>query len=115
MSDECLFCKIIKSEIPANIVDQTEYALAFRDINPQSPTHVLIIPKKHIGSTRDLNEQNVHYLSKIILLAQKVAVEENIIKDGYRWVINTGNDGGQTVNHLHLHLMGGRSMSWPPG
>ena len=115
MSAECLFCKIIKGEIPVNIVDQTEHVLAFLDINPQSPTHVLIIPKKHIASTRDLNEQNIHYLSKIALLAQKVAVEEKINADGYRWVINTGDDGGQTVDHIHLHLLGGRQMHWPPG
>ena len=115
MSAECLFCKIIKGEIPVNIVDQTEHVLAFLDINPQSPTHVLIIPKKHIASTRDLNEQNIHYLSKIVFLAQKVAIKEKITKNGFRWVINTGNDGGQTVGHIHLHLMGGRCMTWPPG
>ena len=115
MSDDCLFCKIIKSEIPANIVDQSEYALAFRDINPQAPVHILIIPKEHIASCRDLSKENIHYLSEIASLAQKVADKENITEDGYRWVINTGDNGGQTVEHIHLHLLGGRSMTWPPG
>ena len=115
MSKDCLFCKIIKGEIPANIIDQTEYSLAFRDINPQAPVHVLVIPKEHIISCRDLNEENIHYLSEIASLAQKVADEENITEDGYRWVINTGDNGGQTVEHIHLHLLGGRRMTWPPG
>ena len=115
MIEECIFCKIIKGEIPADIVDQTEYSLAFRDINPQAPVHVLIIPKDHIVSCRDLNEENVHYLSEIAILAQKVAKKENITEDGYRWVINTGENGGQTVEHIHLHLLGGRNMAWPPG
>ena len=104
MSDNCLFCKIINSEIPANIVAQTEHVLAFRDINPQSPIHILLIPKKHIASSRELNAQNFHYLSEIVFLAQKVAIKEKIMKEGYRWVINTGDNGGQTVDHIHLHL-----------
>ena len=115
MLEECIFCKIITGEIPANIVDQTEHSIAFRDTNPQAPVHVLIIPKEHIVSCRDLNEDNVHYLSDIAILAQKIADKENIIKDGYRWVINTGDNGGQTVEHIHLHLLGGRNMTWPPG
>ena len=115
MIEECIFCKIINGEIPADIVDQTEYSLAFRDTNPQAPVHILIIPKDHIVSCRDLNEENVHYLSEIAILAQKVANKENITEDGYRWVINTGDNGGQTVEHIHLHLLGGRNMSWPPG
>ena len=115
MSDDCIFCKIILCKIQVNIVAETEYALAFRDINPQAPIHVLIIPKEHIASCRDINKDNSHYLSKIALLAQKVAVKEKINADGYRWVINTGDDGGQTVDHIHLHLLGGRNMKWPPG
>ena len=115
MSDDCLFCKIIKGEIPTNIVDQSEHALAFRDINPQAPVHVLIIPKKHIASCSDLNEENIHYLSEMAFLAQDIALEEKIKQDGYRWIINTGNNGGQTVFHIHLHLLGGRNMTWPPG
>ena len=115
ISDHCIFCKIIKGRIPANIVDQSEYALAFRDINPQAPVHVLIIPKEHIASSCDLNKENIHYLSEMAFLAQDVALEEKITQDGYRWVINTGNNGGQTVGHIHIHLMGGRNMTWPPG
>ena len=115
ISEDCLFCKIIEGEIPANIVNQSEHALAFRDINPQAPVHVLIIPKEHIASCRDLNEENIHYLSEMALLAQKVAIEQGISENGYRWVINTGDNGGQTVDHIHLHLMGGRNMAWPPG
>ena len=115
MTDDCLFCKIIKGDIHADIVGQSEHTLAFRDINPQSPVHVLIIPKEHIASCRDLNEENIHYLSEIASLAQEVAHEEKITEDGYRWVINTGNNGGQTVDHIHLHLLGGRNMTWPPG
>jgi len=114
-SDACMFCKIIKGKIPANIIIHTEHAMAFRDINPQAPSHVLIIPKDHIPSCRYLNEDNIHYLSEMALLAQKVANKENISSDGYRWVINTGSDGGQTVDHIHLHLLGGRNMTWPPG
>ena len=115
MSVECLFCKIIKGDIAADIVKRTEFACAFRDINPQANTHVLIIPNKHIESTRELNNGNIAYLSEMALLANQIAEEEGIIKNGYRWVINTGKDGGQTVYHIHLHLIGGRQMNWPPG
>ena len=115
MSDECLFCKIINGEISSNIVSQTKYVFAFRDINPQAPTHVLIIPKKHIASCRDLNRGNIIYLSEMALMAKEVSIGEQITRDGYRWVINTGDYGGQTVDHIHLHLLGGRNMAWPPG
>ena len=115
VSDDCLFCKIIKGNIHANIVGESENALAFCDINPHSPVHVLIIPKEHISSCQDLNKENIHYLSEMAFLAQDVALEEKITQDGYRWVVNTGNNGGQTVDHIHLHLMGGRKMIWPPG
>ena len=114
-TDECLFCKIIKGSVPADIIGETETVLAFRDINPQADTHVLIIPKLHIVSTRELNYKNIKYLSEMILLSNKIAVKEDIINSGYRWIINTGDDGGQTVDHLHLHLIGGRQMLWPPG
>ena len=115
MSDNCLFCDIIKKKIPSEIVGETEYVIAFRDINPVAPTHILIIPKKHITSTSDLNEGNIHYLSEMAFLANEVSNNENIYKSGYRWVINTRSDGGQTVDHLHLHVLGGRNMTWPPG
>ena len=112
---KCLFCNIINGEIPADILGQNKYVLAFRDISPQAPTHILIIPKEHIPSSRNLNKENIHYLSKMAFLAQNIAIEEKIIQDGYRWVINTGDNGGQTVDHIHLHLLGGRKMIWPPG
>ncbi len=115
MSDDCLFCKIVSGDIPGDIVEQTDTVLAFRDINPQANTHVLIIPKIHIVSTRDLNNENIHFLSEMAALANKIADSESIKESGYRWVINTGDDGGQTVHHLHLHLLGGRQMNWPPG
>lgn len=115
MSEDCLFCKIISGDIPGDIVEQTDTVLAFRDINPQANTHVLIIPKIHIESTRDLNNENLHCLSEMAVLANKIADNEEITDSGYRWVINTGDDGGQTVNHLHLHLIGGRKLQWPPG
>ena len=115
LSDYCLFCNIIKKDIPADVVQETKTICAFRDINPQASTHVLIIPKKHISSTRELNEKNIKYLSEMALLANQIAEKEGITENGYRWVINTGNNGGQTVDHIHLHLIGGRKMTWPPG
>ena len=115
MSDDCLFCKIIKGDIPADIIKHTDSALAFRDINPKAKTHILIIPKKHISSTRELNKKNIHYLSEMAVLANRIAEDEGISNNGYRWVINTGDDGGQSVYHIHLHLLGGRQMHWPPG
>ena len=111
----CIFCDIIEKKISSQIITESKYALAFRDVNPQSPTHILIIPKIHIESTSDLNSQNIHYFCEMSLLAHQVAKIENIFQKGYRWVINTGTNGGQTVNHLHLHVLGGRAMGWPPG
>ena len=115
LNSDCLFCKIIMGEVHANIVEQTDYVLAFHDINPQAKIHILIIPKIHIESTIELNNNNINYISKMLLLANKISVNEGLASKGYRLVINTGNDGGQTVNHLHLHLLGGRKLIWPPG
>ena len=115
MPDDCLFCKIINGDIPADIVEQTDTVLAFCDINPQAKTHVLIIPKVHIESTRDLNDENIHCLLEMAVMANKIAESEGISGSGYRCVINTGDDGGQTVHHLHLHLLGVRELQWPPG
>ena len=114
-SDKCLFCEIINKTVPANIIEESKTVLAFRDINPQANTHILIIPKLHIPSTREINQDNISYLVQMVLLSNKIAEKEDIKTSGYRWVINTGDDGGQTVNHLHLHLIGGRKMHWPPG
>jgi histidine triad (HIT) family protein len=113
MNESCLFCRIVKGEIPADIVARTDDAIAFRDISPKAPTHILVIPKEHVAS---LDEVGDHMdLGFLVRLAREVAKQEGIGGSGYRVVINTGEDGGQTVNHLHLHVLGGRRMTWPPG
>lgn len=112
---DCLFCKIIAGEIPSAKVYEDEFVYAFRDIEPQAPVHILIVPKEHIASANELNEKNADVLSHIFLAAAKLAKEEGIAEDGYRIVNNCGFNGGQTVNHLHFHMLGGRSLAWPPG
>ena len=114
MSD-CLFCKMVSGEITPDIVYETDTVLAFRDINPQAPTHVLIIPKKHIETLADMAEQDVLLMGEIMLVAKKVAEIEGIAESGYRTVFNCKQDAGQEVYHIHLHLLGGRKMKWPPG
>lgn len=114
MSD-CIFCKIINGEIPCNKVYEDDKVLAFKDINPEAPIHVLLIPKIHIASINDLNHQDSHLISHIFLTIQNIAKELEIDESGYRVVTNTGKDGGQTVNHMHFHLLAGRSLNWPPG
>jgi histidine triad (HIT) family protein len=112
---DCIFCKIIKGEIPAQKVFEDEKVLAFNDINPAAPVHILIIPKNHISSAMELDEDNSNMIGHIFTVAKKLAEEYKISEKGFRVVNNCGRDGGQTVNHLHFHLIGGRSMSWPPG
>jgi len=112
---DCLFCKMVEGEIEPDTVYEDEYILAFRDINPQAPTHVLIIPKQHIATLNDLEEQHTELLGKMYLAAKKIARQEGLAEDGYRAVINCGKNGGQMVFHIHLHLLGGRAMQWPPG
>lgn len=114
MSD-CLFCKIIAGEIPSSKVYEDEYVYAFDDISPEAPVHVLIVPKAHISSANDITEENADVVSAIFLAAKKIAEEKGVAESGYRIVNNCGEDGGQTVKHLHFHLIGGRSLSWPPG
>jgi len=109
----CLFCNVIKGETPSKKVYEDERAFAFHDIRPQAPTHILIIPKKHIASLDDANDSNL--LGQMMGMAAALARQEGIAKTGYRTVINTGKDGGQSVDHLHIHLLGGRQMTWPPG
>ncbi len=111
----CLFCKIINKEIPAQIVYEDQNVLAFKDISPQAPVHLLVIPKKHIASINEAGVEDEQLIGKMILAAQKLADEAGIAKGGYRIVLNCNEDGGQTVFHIHLHLLGGRSMQWPPG
>lgn len=111
----CLFCKIVAKEIPATVVFEDDEILAFRDINPQAPTHLLIIPKKHIATINDSEEDDAQLLGKMILQAKKLAQMEAIDETGYRLVFNINSGGGQEVYHIHLHLIGGRQMAWPPG
>lgn len=113
MSDDCLFCRIARHEIPATIVAEDDHFVAFRDVNPQAPVHVLIIPKAHVGSLNEIGDFAV--VGKMMAMATELAEQEGIAQRGYRTVINTNADGGQTVFHLHLHLLGGRHMEWPPG
>jgi histidine triad (HIT) family protein len=112
---DCLFCKIIAREIPASIVYEDDRVLAFNDINPQGPTHVLVVPKRHIATLNDLAEGDDRVVGEIVRRAAAIAKERGIDAGGFRVVFNTGRDAGQTVFHIHLHLIGGRGLSWPPG
>jgi histidine triad (HIT) family protein len=112
-SQSCIFCKIARGEIPAQMLVNNKEIAAFRDLNPQAPVHILIIPKKHIGSLDDSADS--YLVGQMMILAAAIARQEKIAKTGYRTVINTGKDGGQSVDHLHVHLLGGRAMTWPPG
>lgn len=111
MSD-CLFCRIVQGEIPATIVAESDDALAFRDIDPRAPVHVLVIPRTHVASMTDADPAT---LAAVLELAAQVARQEGVTGSGYRVVINTGEHAGQTVHHLHAHVLGGRDMAWPPG
>lgn len=113
MAEQCLFCRIVRREIPATIVAETDDMVAFRDITPRAPVHVLVIPKQHVASLNEATD--AAQLGKLSLLATEIARAEGITESGYRTVINTGPDAGQTVFHVHLHLLGGRDMGWPPG
>ena len=112
---DCLFCKIKEGVIPSDKVYEDELCLAFRDINPQAPTHILIIPKEHIETIDDLQEKHKELSGHLILTAKKLAENEGFSNEGYRLVFNCKANGGQEVYHIHLHLFGGRKMSWPPG
>ena len=113
MADSCLFCRIVRREIPATLIAETEDCVAFRDINPQAPVHVLVIPRAHVPSLNDATDPEL--VGKLALLAAEIAEKEGIAASGYRTVINTNADAGQTVFHIHLHLLGGRRLGWPPG
>ena len=114
MSD-CLFCKMVSGEIPPDKVYEDEDLLAFRDINPQAPLHILVIPKVHITTLNDVDEVNATLLGKMYLAVKKIALQEGVATDGFRTVMNCNQDGGQTVFHIHLHLLAGRALHWPPG
>ena len=114
MSD-CLFCRIVAHEIPSSIVYEDDLILAFSDINPQAPTHILVVPKKHIASLNELGAGDVALVGELVRRAAAIAKERGISSSGFRTVFNTNRDAGQTVFHIHLHLLGGRTMQWPPG
>jgi len=111
----CIFCKIANGELESEIVYQDEDVLAFQDINPQAPTHILCIPRKHISTTNDLTKDDEAVTGKLLLTASQLAKQLGFAEDGYRLVMNCNGHAGQTVFHIHLHLLGGRHMSWPPG
>jgi histidine triad (HIT) family protein len=113
MTDTCLFCRIVRRDIPATIVHEDAHTLAFRDIDPKAPTHVLVIPKKHVPSLNEADDAEL--LGRVLLAARSIAAAEGLADVGYRTVINCGAGAGQTVFHLHLHLLGGRALHWPPG
>ncbi len=112
---DCIFCKIAAGEIPADIVHQNDDVVVFRDVNPQAPTHLLAIPRQHIATLNDLEPAHAELVGKLFLAGREAARAEGIAEDGYRTVINCGEKAGQTVFHLHLHILGGRGMHWPPG
>ena len=112
---DCLFCKIISREIPGSIVYEDDRVLAFNDINPQAPTHVLVVPKRHIASLNDLGPEDDQIVGEIVRRAAAIARDRGISTGGFRAVFNTNRDAGQTVFHIHLHLVGGRGLGWPPG
>jgi histidine triad (HIT) family protein len=114
MHTDCLFCKIVAGEIPANRVYEDQWCIGFPDINPQAPTHMLIVPKEHLSSQAKALAEHKPLLGHLMAAAAELARVQKLHK-GYRVVINTGDDGGQTIHHLHLHLLGGRQMKWPPG
>ena len=112
---DCLFCKMVAGEIQPDTVYEDDEVLAFRDINPQAPTHVLIIPKRHISTINDLQPEDAELVGKLYLVAAKIAKTEGFAEDGYRVVMNCNEAGGQSVFHIHLHLLGGRNFTWPAG
>jgi histidine triad (HIT) family protein len=112
---DCLFCKIVAREISADVVAETDDALAFRDIAPQAPVHVLVVPKRHVESLGAAADDDVELLGELLLLARDVARREGVDASGFRAVTNTGDEGGQDVRHLHVHVLGGRKLEWPPG
>jgi histidine triad (HIT) family protein len=112
---ECLFCGVVAGRVPAQVIYRDDLVTAFRDIRPRAPTHVLVIPNEHVPSIAELGEAGSEMLSRIVSVANRVAASEGIAESGYRLVVNCGPDAGQSVDHLHFHLLGGRRLGWPPG
>lgn len=115
MNGDCLFCKIAKKEIKSDIVYEDDEIVAFKDINPKAPVHLLFIPRRHVSSMNEITEGDAHILGKIFMRIKEIAREQGIEKNGYRTVINCNKDAGQEVFHIHVHLLGGRKFNWPPG
>lgn len=113
--EECIFCKIVNGDIPSEKVYEDELVLAFKDLTPQAPVHILVIPKEHISSANEIDDKNNHIIGQIFNVTRKIAKEKGFDQDGYRIVNNCGNDGGQSVSHIHFHLLAGRQLQWPPG
>jgi len=111
----CLFCKIVARQVPANVVLENPHVLAFHDVNPAAPTHALVVPKRHIASIHEATREDAALLGELMLAGRAVAEQLGLGESGYRLVLNTGKDAGQSVFHLHLHVLGGRPMAWPPG
>lgn len=114
-NDDCLFCKILEGEIPAEVIYESETALAFRDINPKAPLHVLVIPRKHIATINDIEKDDEAIIGSLYTAAREIAAKEGMADEGYRAVMNCNESAGQSVFHIHLHLLGGRQLAWPPG
>ena len=114
-NEDCLFCKILSGDIPADVIYESDTAIASRDINPKAPTHVLIIPRRHISTINDIGEDDQEVVGSLYLAAKAIAAEEGFADEGYRAVMNCNAGAGQTVFHIHLHLLGGRQLTWPPG
>ena len=113
--EDCLFCKIVAGELGTEFVYEDDRVVAFKDVNPQAPVHLLIVPRKHISTLTDLKDEDYELVGHIYKVANKLAEDNNIAEDGFRLVSNCGEQGGQTVFHIHFHLLGGRALQWPPG
>jgi histidine triad (HIT) family protein len=114
-SDDCIFCRIVAGDLPADIVDRSDHAVAFRDLNPQTPVHVLVIPRRHIENAATVDHADADVIADMVVMARRVAQDQGIAESGYRLVFNVGDDATNSVPHLHLHVLGGRPMTWPPG
>jgi histidine triad (HIT) family protein len=112
---DCIFCRIVAGDLPADVVDRSDHAVAFRDLNPQAPVHVLVIPRRHIENAATVEHTDADVVADMVVLARSVAEKEGIAERGYRLVFNVGDDAFNSIPHLHLHVLGGRAMPWPPG
>lgn len=112
---DCIFCRIAQGEIPAQVVREDDDTIAFRDLDPKAPLHVLVIPKRHIGSVNDVRSSDRELMGSLFVAAREIAESEGVAGTGYRLVMNTGSGAGQSVHHVHLHVLGGRALTWPPG